>query len=353
MIEMIELLKKLCAQHGPTAHEWEIQKMMASLFNEMGVECEGDAIGNLYAMQPGKGGLNLALVAHADEIGLQIHSITDCGLLKFRKIGGLRASSLDGHRVTILSEFGNIPGIIGSDPMNDNGTDTGLLVKTDDLWIDIGAESREQAEQMVSIGDFAVFEAEFSLLGNRRVASKALDDRLGLCVLLSAMDRLRSESLNLNLLAISTVQEEIGMRGIKCCRKPIDLAIIIDVDYATDVPSKHPEMGYLAIGKGVGVNLNADSNPVLLKLLMDVAAEHNIMIQKTVSRNLSGGTDATLLQTQGNIATINVNLPLRYMHTHAEVCDMRDVDSAVELIVEMVKAIDKLSDVDFVPWRNL
>lgn len=346
------LLERLCGCSAPSSCEMELQQMLHREFSDMGIACKGDAIGNLYAQLNPEAEMQIALVAHADEIGLQITHIDEHGLLRYRKIGGLRCTSLFGHSVRILTSNGPVPGIVGCDPMQDNGTDNGILVKTSDQWIDIGAESEEEASRMVKVGDFAVFEPDFMRMGEHRIVSKALDDRLGTYVMLQVMRKLQHTGLNIGITAISSVQEEISMRGVQACCVPVDAAIVIDVDFATDIPTTHTDMGLLELGHGVGLNLNADSNPVMQQHFCQAADEAGLPYQKTLSRNLSGGTDATKLQTGGNIATLNINVPLRYMHTHSEVCDERDVDGAVRSIVAFLTHLDKTGIKDFVPWRN-
>lgn len=346
------LLERLCECSAPSSHEMELQRMLHREFSDMGISCKGDAIGNLYAQLNPEAEMQIALVAHADEIGLQITKIDEHGLLRYRKIGGLRCTSLFGHRVRILTDKGPLLGIIGCDPMQDNGTDNGILVKTSDQWIDIGAESEEEANQMVQVGDFAVFEPDFLRMGEHRIVSKALDDRLGTYVMLQVMRELQNTDLNIGITAISSVQEEISMRGVQACSVPVEVAIVVDVDFATDIPTSHTDMGLLELGHGVGLNLNADSNPVLQQYFCKAADEAGVSYQKTLSRNLSGGTDATKLQTGGNVATLNINVPLRYMHTHTEVCDERDIESTVRGIVSLLSYIDKKGIKDFVPWQN-
>lgn len=347
------LLQQLCSCSAPSSREAELQGLLHRQFSAMGIACQGDAIGNLYAQLNPEADMQLALVAHADEVGLQVTSIDEHGLLRYRKVGGLRCTSLFGHRVRVLTHNGSVPGIIGCDPMQDNGTDNGILVKTSDQWIDIGADTRDEACQMVQVGDFAVFEPGYARMGSHRIVSKALDDRLGTYVMLQAMRQLQHAGLRLGVTAISSVQEEISMRGVQACHVPIQAAIVIDVDFATDIPTTHTDMGLLQLGRGVGVNLNADSNPVMQHHFLQAAASAGVPCQPTLSRNLSGGTDATKLQVSGNVATLNVNVPLRYMHTHAEVCDERDVDYAVRSIVAFVTHLDRTEIKSFVPWLNL
>lgn len=346
------LLERLCKCSAPSSREMELQRMLHHEFGAMGIACKGDAIGNLYAQLNPEAEMQIALVAHADEIGLQITRIDEHGLLRYRKIGGLRCTSLFGHQVRILTCKGPVMGIVGCDPMQDNGTDNGILVKTSDQWIDIGADSEEEARQMVQVGDFAVFEPYFMRMGEHRIVSKAMDDRLGTYVMLQVMRELQQTDIHIGVTAISSVQEEISMRGVQACNVAVDAAIVVDVDFATDIPTTHTDMGLLELGHGVGLNLNADSNTVMQQHFCQAAEEVGLPYQKTLSRNISGGTDATKLQVSGNIATLNINVPLRYMHTHSEVCDKRDIDCAVRSIVAFITHLDKTGIKDFVPWQN-
>lgn len=352
--EKRQRLEALCSSYAPTAYEVEVQKLVAERFRGMGIPCSGDAIGNLYASINENADFCIGIVAHCDEIGIQVTEINEKGLLRFRKIGGLRATSLIGHKVVILTENGPVRGIIGCDPLQNNGTDTGILVRTSDLWIDIGADTRQDCAEMVETGDYGVFEADYLELGKNRIASKSLDDRLGLFIMEEVMDILRNERLNIGVVAISTVQEEISYRGAAASVKPMAAAIVLDVDFATDIPTEHTNMGALELGCGIGINRNADSNVVLQRIFLKMASQEGIPVQKTVSRNISGGTDATQLQVNGDIATLNINIPLRYMHSHKEVCDKRDIEYAVRSVVGLIKLLnDNEQSRSFVPWQQI
>lgn len=347
-------LKTLCGVYAPSSYEMAVQKTVAGRFADMGISCTGDAIGNLYASINEDADFRIGIVAHCDEVGIQITEITEHGLLRFRKIGGLRATSLVGHRVVILAEGGLVHGVVGCDPLQNNGTDTGILVRTGDLWVDIGAESAQECSEMVSVGDYGLFESDFLRLGHNRLASKSFDDRLGLFVMEEVVDILRRESLEIGVTAISTVQEEISFRGAAACEKPLAAVIVLDVDFSTDFPTEHSNMGRLTLGGGVGINLNADSNVVLRKIFARLCENSGIPLQPTLSRNISGGTDATQFQVNGDIATLNINIPLRYIHSHYEVCDIRDIEYVVRSVVNIIRYMDKNEDSrNFVPWQKL
>lgn len=345
-------LQELCDAYGPSSSEGNVQQILARRLSAAGLTCRGDAIGNLYVASHQNSDFRIGIIAHCDEIGMQITDIDEHGLLRFRKLGGLRATSLIGHKVAVLTRDGIIDGIVGCDPLQDNGTETGILVKTSDLWIDIGTESRDESELHVSVGDFALFKSDFVRLGKYRLIGKALDDRLGGFIMSELVIALASRISDVDLIGISTVQEEINMGGIAACREPLDVAIVVDVDFATDIPTAHTDMGSLAIGYGVGVNRNADSNCVLQSIFCQEAKRQQIPVQATLSRNISGGTDATVARTLGNVATINVNIPLRYMHSHYEMCDVRDIEYAINAISGLIEYIANNNIRNFVPWQQ-
>lgn len=345
------LLKRLCNSYGPTSYEIAAQKIVSQEFERMKLGCKGDAIGNLYATILPEADFHIGIVAHIDEVGLQITEITESGLLRFRRLGGVRATSLIGHKVIILTHEGPVTGIVGCDPLQDNGTDTGILIKTSDLWIDAGFENKKQCSQIVSIGDYTLFKEEYEHIGVNRIASKALDNRLGVFVMIEAIRELKDSDIQIGVVGISSVQEEISLRGIAASSQKLDVAIILDVDFATDIPTGHTQMGCLSLGKGIGMNKNADNNIVIQQCMQQIARLYDIPVQTTLSRNISGGTDAAQLQLKGNIATLNINIPLRYMHTHAEICDYRDVEYAVRAVVELVKHLNRTNIRSFVPWK--
>lgn len=345
-------LQELCDAYGPSSSERNVQQILARRLSAAGLTCRGDAIGNLYVSAYQNSDFRIGVIAHCDEIGMQITDIDEHGLLRFRKLGGLRATSLIGHRVVVLTENGIVDGVVGCDPLQDNGTETGILVKTSDLWIDIGTESREESESHVSVGDFALFKSDFARLGKYRLVGKALDDRLGGFIMSELVMALASRISDADLVGISTVQEEINMGGIAACHEPLDVAIVVDVDFATDIPTTHADMGPLAIGYGVGMNRNADSNDVLQSIFCQVAKQLQIPVQATLSRNISGGTDATIARTLGNVATINVNIPLRYMHSHYEMCDIRDIEYTINAIIGLIEYISSHHIRNFVPWQQ-
>lgn len=220
---------------------------------QYGIATTGDAIGNLWTIPTCSDGLRIALVAHADEIGVQIVSIEEPGIARIRKIGGLRASSLIGQKLKFFNTRNElIYGVIGSDPMQDNGTDNGLLIKTSDLWVDIGAESRKDFMNKLAVGDFGVFDVPaIEYISEHRICGKALDDRSGIATALSVYEEVLASGM-CNISFVSTVQEELSLYGAKSLPIDVDVAVVIDVDFCADTPSAIAESTPCALVKDVG-----------------------------------------------------------------------------------------------------
>lgn len=351
-IDIVEILRHLSVLWGPSTREMRVQQMLQKLHEAAGHEVKGDAQGNLFTVPSGKGRLRCGLVAHADEIGIQITSVEEPGIGRFRKLGGLRSTSLVGQRIKFVKPDGRVVrGIVCSDPMQDNGTDTGLLIKTSDLWVDVGAETVADFERRLPVGTFGAFDNDtLEILSEHRLAGKALDDRCGLAVVMEAFEECRE--LPLDLVMVSTVQEELSLYGAKALPIDLDAAIVVDVDFAGDTPSALAESTPLALGEGPGLCISADSSPVLMDMARKVAKDSDIPMQITTGRSLSGGTDAAALRLKRATATLNVNIPLRNMHTANEIVDVRDLNNTLRLIKGVLTAISELEGPDdLVPWK--
>lgn len=349
---IIEYIRELSPLFGPSTREEEVQRWVCrNLKND--TEVCGDALGNLWTRPQGNCGLTCAIVAHADEIGIQIIRIEEPGIARFRKIGGLRASSLIGQRIRFRNRQGEeTVGIIGCDPMQDNGTDTGLLIKTSDLWVDIGADSKRDFESRLEVGDFGVFHADgITKLSENRICGKALDDRSGLAVALDAFREARKIG-GIDPMLVSTVQEELSLFGAKALPVDADVAIVIDVDFCSDTPSAIENTTPLCLGRGVGICISADSSPVLLEMAKIISAEQGIPLQTTLGRNFSGGTDAAALRLKKATATIVIGIPLRYMHTACEIVDIRDLADARRMVIELLRRIALHNcKTELIPWN--
>ncbi len=348
-------LNELCEISAPSTRENPVQRWLDTYLQKRGFQAQGDSQGNLWCSDHSDGQIKCGIVAHADEIGIQLISVEEPGIGRFRKIGGLRATSLIGQYVVFTNDHGEkAVGIIGCDPMQDNGTETGILTKISDLWVDIGAESVDEFRERVAIGDFATFRPyPVEHLSENRIVGKAFDDRCGLAAALVSFCHAAGTFGNIETTLVSTVQEELNLFGSKSLPIDLDVAIVVDVDFAADTPSSIAQYTDISLGKGIGICINADNNPILLKLLKDACREQNIPVQTTVGRSFSGGTDSAALRLKNATATVNISIPIRYMHSSVEMLDLRDLNHAVNAVIALMDKINQLKSIEkIVPWKE-
>ena len=348
-------LEPLASVISPSTEEILMARYLRSWWQEMNLNINTDVMGNIYASINAQNRrkdnlLNLGIAAHMDTVSVQITNILPNGMLQFRSIG-LQPHTLLGQPIKVLTSAGVIDGVIGFDPTSQYGQPKGLVL--DDLWMDIGANSFEQACKMVEIGNLAVLLPRISNMGDNYLSGTAIDNRVGLFILNECLRWFTTHVPLINLYFIGTVQEEVGLRGANTAiaNLPLDACIILDVDYATDTPASHEnQMGPLHLGKGVGLHAKADNNPVLRRIAKEVAEKQQIPYQMSLGRFTYGGTDASPLQIQnGGIATLNVNIPCRYMHSPIEMCHKKDVESAIRLIIELVEELGTRLQKTFLP----
>ena len=334
---------------SPSCREYESATIFKTWLSTAHCQTSTDILGNVTGCINPQSEYKILLTAHMDEVGLQITHINSNGLIFFRRVGGIEPMSLCGHEVTILNKRGPVNGIIGRNAQNYNFTEQGLSFKMSDLWIDIGADTKEEATEKVWIGDFVSFKPNSQKIGKSRICAKGLDNKTGLFIVAQTIKKLSKEQLSsIGISVAATVQEEIRLRGIAPCVYNIKptIGFVVDVGFATDVPgsSQYDEPTF-CLGKGVGLIHNADNNPILVDCLKQVAESKKIPIQETVGHTLSGGTDAMILQLTANgVATANISIPCRYMHSHTEMCDWEDIEYAIELLTQTILKIDKESN---------
>lgn len=351
----MELFRNLLMTSSPVACEFELQEMVKGFFEKVlsndlvSTDNLGSVIGQIHPDSD----FQILVTAHADEIGMQVVSITAEGMIKFRKLGGIDVHSLYGHRVVILTSDGNhIKGVVQRNPRLINESEQGYTIRTSELWIDVGAESSEDLKGCIHPGDYISFEPDVVELLNGRIVSKGIDDKVGVFCVLKAAQLLMEAEVKIGVSFATTVQEEIGQRGVMPIvnRAHPNLAFVVDVDYAQDFPQG---TGDVVLGKGAVLTMNADNNLKLRNLVRNVADLSNISYQLSIGTSISGCTDAEKIQRTGlGVATLNVAIPCRGMHSHTEICDIHDVISAVNLIVESIVQIDRQQIIDFSPSMN-
>lgn len=350
-LKFLERLLKTCSPSGfENEAAAEFRGYLGSFCHKVSTDVLGNVIGVLNPDAPFK----VMLAGHYDEIGFQIVNIGDDGLLNFRANGGIDRSTLPGTEVLILTDAGKVPGIIGRKPIHlTKDEDRNKVGEIKDMWIDIGVESKKAAEQLVAVGDPAAVAPNFKLLGKDKVKvmSKGLDDKIGAFVAAETIRELSARKLDIGVYCVGTVQEELGLRGARTSSFGVcpNVGFAIDVDFATDLPDiGSKELGVIKLGLGAVVCRSADINQVLYRRLIETAKKHKIAHQPNAGFRATGGTDTSAIQMSGpGVATALVSVPNRYMHTPVELCDLRDTESAIKLLVETIAAF-KPSDT-FIP----
>ncbi len=323
---MFELIDTLTQTFGPSGYEKKVAGTIADLLKGKVDEIRSDALGNLICVKKGSG-KKIMLAAHMDEIGIIVSYIDDKGFLRFGNIGGIPPLMILGQRVVFEN---GTTGVIWYEEDIDNMKNT----KLDKMYIDIGANSRTDAEKLVKVGDLAVFVGE-TVEQNGRIISKALDDRIGCAVLVQlALSRPQTDN---EIYYVFTAQEEVGLRGAKTAAFGIIPDMALDVCDTGDTPSCKPMA--VRLGEGPAVKIKDHSviaHPKVKDRLINAAKEKNIPYQLEVM--LAGGTDAgSIHTTAGGIPSGGVSIPTRYIHDASEMVDIADVENAVKLLAEFVK----------------
>jgi endoglucanase len=353
--ESLKFLEKLLDAPSPSGYEQPAQRVFREYVTPYCDEITTDVMGNVFARVAGKGKdlPKVMVVGHTDEIGLQIKYIDDRGFLYFAAVGGVDAHLTPGKRVNIHTAAGTLPGVIGKKPIHlMDAKDRDTVVKLEAQYIDIGAKDKKDAQKLVRVGDAVTFESSFTRLHGDRVASRGFDDKAGCFVVAEVLRLVKAggKKLNVDLYGVSSVQEEIGLRGgtTSCYTVNPDIGICVEVDFATDQPDvEKKHNGEVGLGKGPILTRGANINPPLFELLNATAEKEKIAVQHTANPRATG-TDANVMQiSRGGVATALVKIPLRYMHTPVETISLGDLEDAAKLIVAALGRIT--SKEEFIP----
>lgn len=340
-----EFLADLLNARSPSGFEYEAQAVLEKYLKPEADLYEKDTLGNRIATLNPKGDPTLMLAGHMDELGLMVRYINDKGFIYFDTIGGHDLSIIAGRRVKILTANGPISGVTGKRAihlMTDEERKKVPLLH--ELWIDIGAIDKKEAQEIVSIGDPVVYDHGFEILRRCRATARAFDDKAGCFVIAETFRRVAKKKalLKAKLVAVATTQEEIGVRGAVPSTFNVNpqIAIAVDVGHATD----HPECdvkkyGEFYLGKGPIISRGPNINPFVFERLIASAKKLKLPYQIEAEARPTG-TDARALQiSRGGVATGLISIPLRYMHTPSEVVDLEDIENAVKLLEEFTLSL--------------
>jgi len=346
-----KFFKDLVLAPSPSGFEQPAQEVYRNYVKDLADDVKTDVHGNVIALKKGTGKLRLMFSGHADEIGLMIKYIDDDGFIHFTSIGGVDASLLPGLRVCIYHGKKVYIGIIGRKPIHLMKIDErNKTAKMDELWIDFGAKDKKDAEKKISVGDHITFLPGMEMLSKDFVATKATDNKAGVFVVGAILKELENETICANVYSVSSVQEEIGLRGARTSAFGIDphVGIAIDVTHATDYPGMDKnKMGDIKLGKGPVVVVGANINPKVFTLLKEAAEKAKVDYQIEAAPR-GTGTDANAIQvTRAGVAAGLISIPNRYMHTPNEVISFKDLYDAVKLLTQFARMINDKTD--FIP----
>lgn len=334
---MLEMIKELCALPGISGRENAVRDYIIEKIKDY-AEYSVDPLGNIIAFKKGKNPAKnkVMLDAHMDEVGFIINAITSEGYLKFTKVGGVDTRVLIGRTVKVGDKAVN--GVIGIKPIHlvEKSAEANMP-KADDLYIDIGAKSKEEAAEYVRLGDAAWFASDMVEFGDGFVKAKALDDRAGCAILI---ELIRSE-LEYDAWFSFSVQEEIGIRGAQTSAFTIDpdYAIVVETTTAADISGVKDEKRVCICGEGGTVSF-MDRRTIYDRELFDKAfeiAEKN-SIRCQAKTMVAGGNNAGAIhKSRGGVKVLTVSIPCRYLHSPSCVIKFSDVDESLRLIRETAK----------------
>lgn len=342
-----KLLKELTEVHGVPGYEAPVRATIRKYLDPLG-KLSQDKLGSVICQKNGEDEYpRVMLAGHMDEIGLMVRHITKDGFLKFIPLGSWFDQVLYGQRVTVATSQGDLTGIIGAKPphlLPAKERDQVVLKK--DMYIDIGATSKDEVEQLgVRLGDPVIPRADFVELANGKTyMSKAFDDRLGTALIISVLQELQSRDHPNTVFGVATVQEEVGLRGATTSVRAVnpDIAIILESDIAGDVPGIKDEESFIKLGEGPTLLLyDARMIPNLSfrDFVIDTAESLEIPLQ--LSAIPGGGTDGGAIHLhQIGVPTIVIGVPARHIHSDSSIIHRDDYDRAVNLLVALLTSLD-------------
>lgn len=345
----IDFLHRLLDAAGPSGfegHAARIWREEAAIFSRV----SSDVAGNSVATVNAGGVVTVMLAGHIDEIGVIVTWIDDDGFVYIAPIGGWDPQVLVGQRIRFAGRDGVVFGVVGRKPIHLLKPDArDKAVKFEDLWVDVGATSRADAEARLAVGDAGVIDTRVLELPNHRIASRAIDDRIGAFVVLEALRRYAQQPGAAQVAAVATTQEEIGFHGggalIAASRLNPAMAVAVDVTHATDHPTAEKKAsGDHRLGGGPVLTRGSVVSPVAFDILRDAATRLGLPFSlQAAGRDTSTDADFIHLAREG-IATALVSVPNRYMHSPSEVVSLEDLDRTASLLAEACRAVTPGTD---------
>ena len=346
--ETLTMLKDLTDANAISGDEKEARDVMEKYVTPYADEVYTDHLGSLIAKKVGdENGPKVMVAGHLDEVGFMITRIDKDGFLYFQTIGGWWNQVMLAQRVTIMTQKGNITGVIGSKPPHILSPEARKKpVDIKDMFIDIGAANKEEAEEFgVRPGDSVVPYFEFTQMNNEKMLmAKAWDNRIGCAIAIEVLKQLKDENHPNIVYGVGTSQEEVGLRGAKTSAHMIapDIGFGVDVGIAGDTPGITDKEADSKLGDGPQIILydaSMISHKGVRNLVVETAEEKEIPFQ--YSSMAGGGTDSGAIHlTKDGVPALSITIATRYIHSHAAILHRDDFENAVKLIVEVIKKLD-------------
>ena len=349
--ESIEFLKTLVTTPSPSGFEERIQEVCKEYASPYVDEVYKDVHGNQYAVRNPEGKLRVMLAGHVDEIGLMVNSVDDKGFISVVPVGGVDTAILGAQRVIVHTAKGPVAGVIGRTAVHMTPEkERGKALEIHKMWVDVGAKDKKDAEKTVAIGDPLTIDADFLETRDNKVVARAFDDRVGAFVVIETMRLLARRKVDVAVYCVTTVQEEIGVRGATTSSYGCNphAGIAVDVGHALDYPSADKKrFGGGDINAGPIIERGPNINPIVGRGLIKAAKSKKIPYQVAAAPR-GTGTDANAMQlSRGGVATGLISIPCRYMHSPVEMISLKDTANASKLLAEWICTLKP--DMSFIP----
>lgn len=345
-----DLMRRLTEAPGPPAFEEAVRRVVVEELRKLGAAVEYDGLGSVHATLPGgEGGPRVMVTAHMDEVGLMVQHVTPAGFIRVKNLGGFLGQAYPDQRWTILGSQGPVTAISGLPTVHvTRGPQRDQVWSVEQIFLDVGATSREEVEAMgVRPGDGIAPWSPFTVLPNGRYAAKGWDDRVGLAVMIVAARRIRDEGIELpgDVVWVATTQEEVGLRGAQAAVELADpdVGISIEAGVSADYPGIGPTQAQERLGAGPGIFLLDSSmipNRKLRDLFFRVADEAGLPLQADVLTGY-GEDGAEIQRYDTGRPSVNMTVPTRYLHAHTGIIQRSDFDQAVDLLIEVLRRLDR------------
>lgn len=343
-----QFLKTLLETPSPSGYERPVQDLVRGWAKPYADEIRTDRHGNVIAVKNPTGQPRVMLAGHCDQIGLMVQHIDDQGFLYVQPIGGWDMQILLGQNLTVWTKQGGIPGVVSRKaPHLLTNEERNKVPQFADIWVDIGAKDKDEAEKLVTPGDPVTAALGYRELRNRFALSPALDDKVGVWTVMEALRLLHGRRLQAAVFCVSTVQEEVGLRGATTSTYGIHptVGIAVDVCHATDTPGNDKKnLGDTRLGAGPALFRGPNINPRVFERLHETARAHEIAVQVRGAPRATG-TDANAMQlSRDGVAAGLIGIPNRYMHSPVEVVSLDDLDKAAHLLAEFCISLNEQMD---------